>query len=257
MSTLGGGDRGRAGHRHPRAGERAGRRGQRAARGHEVVHEHHGGLRRGRWKGRGTTRVDPEPPDRGAAALDRRQPDRVRLRPGVAESRGDRRRDAGPAQRSGRRTGQPLHVLPTPEPRHSAAGGDRHQQHEGARSSPAPNDRQHGRRQRVAQHAGKVPPPALLEGQQGGADGPRIGAGDGDPRQARWTGVRPVRPRTRQGGPAARAERPPGAAAARTPARQEEIGEDVDHRPTVALGARPGKPPRQICGQRFCLWTTS
>ena len=248
MPTLGGGDRGRAGHHRPRAGERAGRRGQRAARRHEVVDEHHGRLRPRRWQGRGAAGVDPELPDRGAAALDGRQPGGVSCRPGMAENRDDRRGHVRPVQRARRGAGQPLHVLPTSEPGHRAAGGDRHQQHEAVPASPAAEDRQHRRGQRVAQHAHEVSASALLEGQQGGADGSGIGAGHRDRRQVRRARVRPVRPRMRQGGPAAGAERSPRAAAAGTRARQEEIGEDVDHGPTVAFGARPGKPPRQICG---------
>jgi hypothetical protein len=57
--------------------------------------------------------------------------------------------------------------------------------------------------------------------------------------------------------PAAVAERPARTGTAHTAARQQEVGQDIEHAPTIVPAPTSWKAGFAICGQSFGLWMTS
>ncbi len=246
VPALGGGDRGGAGDADPTGAQSMGRRGQRAAGRHEVVHDHpqH---RVGRRRAQ-PDRVGGELADRRPAPLDSGQLGRVRASRPEPEDAGDVGRDPVPPQCADRNRGEPVDMLAAAAPGDRSRRGHRHQQHGALRTELASDELPHSRGESHSEDPGEVAPGPLLVGQQRIPHGTRVGSRDGQRRQAGRLGIGTVPARTAERRAAPGAERTPRLGATGAAARQKQVGQDIEHAPTVPGAPVLGKTAIPICG---------
>jgi hypothetical protein len=255
VPPLGGRDRGRDEPGHPILAQCSASRDERAARRHDVIDDHPLHPIGGRIPC--ASQDGLELAGGGPASLDSGQRRGVHTSSSDAEDGRHARPDAGAAQDPRRHRGQPVDVLTAPPAGHRRGGRHRHQADDHRRPAQAAEHFAYRGRECHSQHTGQIAPGPLLVRQHGGPDRTGVGRRDSQRRQAWWVRVRPVQARVRQRGPAMTAERPPEVGAAHAAARQQQVGQDIEHAATVVPRPTSRKPLSSICGQRTGLWMTS
>ena len=238
MPTLGGGDGSCAGHLDPTGPQGLGRRDQRAARRHEVVHDHP--EHRVTGPEVRAQRAGPEFAAGQPAPVGRRQPGGVRTSGAESEDGGELRNHTPAPEGPDRHDGEPVDVLAAPTAGQRRGRGHRHQPEHGTGRA-VPDHLLHRRSQRDPEDAGEVPPGPLLVGEQGIPDRAGVVGRHRQRRQAGRLRVGPVAAGPAQGTEAPGAERAARPGTAGAPARQQQVGQDIEHAATV---------PRRVKGRK-------